>query len=589
MLAQAQPARRVPQGTDSFRISTHPRRGTISSTTHSLTVDPVTFELIRNSLQTAVDEAAFALHRSAFSTNVKTRLDFSCGLFDSACRLVAQSFSQPGHLGIMAHVVPTAVDEYGASRLIDGDGLLVNDPHRGASHFNDIYLITPVFSEDRLLGYMSSVAHHVDVGGGAAASLGAFSECYQEGICLPVVRFVSGGAIDAQILKLLLANVRAPAEVAGDLEAQVTCNLVGARRLREIDRRFGADTLGTAVADLFAYTTRRVRSALAALPDAVCAVEDAADDDGLSAEPVRLRLEVVLKGDTVRFDLTGSDEQRAGPMNSTIGVTRAVCLYATKCLIASDIPMNDAFYQSVEVIAPLGTCVNARRPAACVGAAELVNRVADMAFRALAPVLPDKVAACSKSSIFHVGFGGPRPDGGEYYAFMETIAGGFGARSHSDGPDGVQPHLQNTQNSPIEELEVNYPVEIVAYELIADSGGEGTFRGGLGLRRGYRFPGHEPMFTLLADRHVFAPWGLFGGLPGRKSNFYVERDGELREVPSKTTFRVREGEVVWVESPGGGGWGDPADRDPDAIARDVAMGMVSPGVLTSPSDARRSS
>jgi N-methylhydantoinase B len=540
-----------------------------------LRMDAIDFEVMRNALNAATDEAAFSLQRSAYSTNVKTRLDYSCGLFDRRCRLIAQSFSQPGHLGILPLLVPKAIEEFGVENLQPGDGILVNDPHRGTTHFNDIYLISPIHYENRLVGYIANAAHHVDVGGGAVASLGAFTESYQEGLCIPVVKFVSGGEIVDDIQKMILANVRAVAEVTGDLRAQIACNTLGSRRVSELLDRFGEDRLATCIDELLEYTRRRTEAAIAELPDGVFSAEAPVDDDGLSDEPILLKLSISIDGSALVFDFEGTDAQRSGPMNATMGITSAVCYCAARALMDPDIPVNGGFYDAIDIRAPSGTCVNANPPAACVGAGELVNRVGDMACAALAHVLPHKVAACSKSSICNIGFGGVNPRTGAYYAFMETVAGGFGARQEKDGPDAVQPYLQNSRNAPIEELELNYPVEILDYSLVTDSDGPGFRRGGLGVRRKYRFVDHEPSFTFLADRARFPPWGILGGFEGRAARYYIERAGERIDLPSKTTFTVVRGDVVCVETAGGGGFGDPFEREPCAVLDDVVTRKIS--------------
>ena len=538
-------------------------------------VDPILFEVIRNALVEVTEEMSVSLQRTAFSTNVKTRLDYSCAFVDAAGRMVAQAFCQPAHLVTIGRLVPRAVAEYGADNLGPGDMLIVNDPHRQASHLNDIFLIAPFYYEGRLTGFLSNICHHVDVGGGAPASIGAFRETYQEGIILPVVKIVAAGEIDAGLWKTILANVRATKEVAGDLRAQISANNLGLRRLAALLDRYGRETLDFYIQHLLDYTERRARAELEKLPRGSFEAEAFLDDDGITDEPIRLRARVTLDGSRVAFDFAGTDAQRWAPMNCNMTQTFTACVYVLKCLIDPDVPVNEGFYQPIEVTAPEGSVVNARHPGAIVGGWEVSTRLCEVLFKALAQAVPEKVPAGTKGMICHVGFGAEDPRTGEYYTFLETLAGGYGGRCRSDGPDAVQTNVQNTQNAPVEETELNYPVRVRRYGLIPDSEGPGRFRGGLGLVREYEFPGHEPILTTLADRARFPPWGLFGGGDGQPAR-YLRLDGdEVAAIPSKGTAPVKSGQMVRVETCGGGGYGPARERDPELVLRDVREEKVS--------------
>jgi N-methylhydantoinase B len=532
-------------------------------------VDPILFEVIRNALVEVTEEMSVSLQRTAFSTNVKTRLDYSSAFADASGRMVAQAFCQPAHLVTIGRVVPRAVAEYGSENLMAGDMLVVNDPHRQASHLNDIFLIAPFFYQGRLAGYVTNICHHVDVGGGAPASIGAFRETYQEGIILPVVKLVARGEVDPGLWKMILANVRTKKEVAGDLHAQISANSLGVRRLAAVLDRYGADTVDFYIDQLLDNTEQRTCAELEKLPQGTFEAEGWLDDDGTSDEPVHLKARITLDGKSVVFDFTGSDEQRWAPMNSNLTQTFTACVYVLKCLVDPDIPINEGFYQPIEVIAPEGSVVNARHPAAVVGGWEVSTRLCDVLFKAMSQAMPNNVPAGTKAMICHVGFGSEDPRTGEYYTFLETLAGGYGGRSHSDGPDAVQTHIQNTQNAPIEETELNYPVRITRYSLIPDSEGPGRFRGGLGVCREYFFPNHEPVLTLLADRAKFPPWGLFGGSDGKLARYSRISNGQVTELPSKGTAPVKMGEHIRVETCGGGGYGAPSERDPELVLRDV--------------------
>lgn len=543
---------------------------------HTMTrVDPIRFEVIRNALVEAAEEMAAALRRSAYSTNIKTRADFSCAIFDRKLRPVAQSWNQPNHLGSLAHLVPRVVREYGIDNLCPGDALLSNDPYLGGVHLNDIALISPVFHRGTLAGYVANVAHHVDVGGGAPASVGAFQEVYQEGIIIPPVKLLHGGTILPDVMRLVMAQVRAKRETAGDLRAQMAANNTGSRRLLSLLDRVGAETADFYIEELIGYTERRTRTEIAKLPRGTFVAEGFVDSDGYTKEPVRLEARVVIDEEGVLFDLSGCDLQRRAPVNSTYAQTYAGVAFVLKALIDPDVPVNAGFYSQVHLTAPPGSVVNCTHPAPVVGGWETQQRMTDVVLRALAEAVPERVPAGTKAMICHSGFGGVDPRTGEYYCFLETMGGGFGGRATSDGPDAVQTHGQNTENAPIEETEINYPVRITRYELVENSEGAGRFRGGLGLRRDYFFPDHEVSFTVLADRDRWGPWGLFGGLPGRKASYILNPGEDERQLGSKVTIQLKPGDRVSYQTCGGGGYGPPAQRDPALVLRDVRDGKVS--------------
>jgi N-methylhydantoinase B len=567
-------------------------------------IDPITFEVVRNALGAAAEEMALALRRSAYSTNIKTRSDFSCAFFDRDLRVIAQAFTQPVHLGSMVQLVPRAVRAYGPDRLRPGDMLITNDPYNGGVHLNDVTVIAPVFAsppsplsigdgegesgsplhlrwrgaggEARLFGYAASLAHHVDVGGGAPASIGAFREVFQEGVIIPVVRLVAAGEIVDDVFRLILAQIRSKRETAGDLRAQIAANVTGQRRAGELLRRLGVATVEQNVEALLDYTRRRTQAELAKLPQGTFTAEGFVDNDGFSDQPVRLRIAVTVDDAGVAFDSGGSDPQRRAPVNSTFAQTFSACAYALKCLIDQDVPVNQGFYDLVRVESPLGTVTNCTPPAPVVGGWETHARLTDVIFRALAPALPEKLIAGTKAMQCHAGFGGIDPRRGEYFCFLETMGGGYGARAAKDGPDAVQVHGQNTENAPIEDTELNYPVQITRYELIPDSEGAGSHRGGLGLRRDYRFPDAAVTFTVLADRDRAGPAGLVGGEPGRPAEYVLNPDTAPRRLGSKTTVELQPGDVVSYRTCGGGGYGRPEERGLALVLRDVREGKISP-------------
>jgi N-methylhydantoinase B len=533
-------------------------------------IDPIEFEVLRYALVAIADEMCVALAKSAYSTNIKTRLDLSCAILDRLGRVVGQSTAQPCHISAMNIIVPTAIKRYGIENLAEGDQLVVNDPYQGGVHLNDVVVLAPILVDGLVEGFVANLAHHVDVGGSAPGSLAAFEEVYQEGLIFPIVKIAEGGRLHPDVFKLIMANIRSKRETAGDFRAQVAANNLGIRRMHELFEKYGLRKVRDFAEELLAYTERRAREEFRGLPNGVYEAEEFLDDDGLTDEPIRLRARIVIEEGQVSFDMTGSDSQRRSPMNSTYTQTHAACAYVLRCLIDADVPTNDGFYRLVAVNAPEGSVTNARPPVGVAGGWEVSLRLCDVLFKALGTGMPERVPAGCKAMVCHVVFGGIDPRNGQYYAFLETVAGGHGGRAGLDGPDAVQTHHQNTQNAPVEEVEIWYPVLTLNYGLIPDSDGAGEYRGGLGVLRDYTFRNHEAVFTVLADRRKFGPFGLLGGSRGRVARYTLTTaDGELRYLPSKTTFKVHPGDVVTYETCGGGGYGDPLDRNPELVRLDV--------------------
>jgi N-methylhydantoinase B len=540
-------------------------------------IDPIRFEVIRNALEGITTEMGLALKKSAYSTNIKAREDMSCALFDREMRVAAQSFGQGNHLPALALMVPAVLKEYGVERLRPGDQIVMNDPHRGSIHLNELLFAAPVFHGRRPFGFVANIAHHTDVGGRAAASICIATEIFQEGVIIPPVRIVSGGRLDEEKLKFFLANVRTPRQNAGDVRAQIAANSLGVRRMQELLRRYGAPTLDRYLRALQDYTERRTRAALRRLPRGAVAAQTCLDDDGVSDEPIPLRIRVIVGDGEVTMDCRDAPPQRPSSMNATFVSTFASLGYVVKALIDQDIPLNDGFYRPLRVLAAEGTIFDARHPAPVVGAAEVGIRLCDLLFLAFAQLIPDRVVASSKGIICYIGFGGIHPRTGQYYCFVETVAGGGGARADRDGMDAVQAHLQNTENTPIEEAELAFPFRVLRYELIPDSEGAGRSRGGLGVRRDYLFVDHRVDLTLLSDRTKFPPWGLFGGGEAQPARYCLNPGPGEVALPSKVTTTLAPGTVLSVRTPGGGGYGPPRERDPQAVLADVRAGKVGLG------------
>jgi N-methylhydantoinase B len=534
--------------------------------------DPIRFEVLRNALTAVSDEMALAVQRAAYSTNVKTRLDFSCAVLDGQARVIAQSFSQPNHLASLVYFVPRILAEYGRDRLRPGDGILCNDGHRGGVHLNDVCLVVPIFVDEAIIGFASIMCHHIDVGGGTPGSIGLSREIFQEGVIIPPVQFLREGEICDDVFKLFLNNVRSPRETGGDLRAQVAGVNIAIRRMTEMVEKYGLETIVDAMDGLLDYTERRTRAGLANIPYGVYEAVGYMDSDGFNDTPVKVQVKITVTSEKVIYDLTGSDPQVRGPINATMSFSD--CAYTLLVLMDSDLPVNDGFYRVIELIAPVGTVVNAQHPAAIAAGWETAFRVCETSFRAFGRAVPERLTAGSKGCLCNIGFGGIDPRSGSYFAFYEAMAGGYGARFSKDGIDAIQPHVQNTENSPVEETEASYPMRIVRYALIPDSEGAGKHRGGLGLRRDYTFEG-EVVFSVLADAAKFAPWGLGGGLSALPARYVRNPETQPQEYGSKLTVDLQPGEVFSVRMGGGGGYGPPWEREPSLVLDDVLGGKVS--------------
>jgi N-methylhydantoinase B len=543
-----------------------------------MAVDSVTLEVVRNACEAVAEEMNATLVRTSYSPNIKDRRDCSCALFDADAEMISQAENIPVHLGAMPYSVAAAVDAYPPERLEPGDAVLLNDPFHGGAHLPDLTLVTPVFVDGDLAAFAANRAHHADVGGARAGSVAADStEIYQEGLRIPPVKLYEGGDLDADVMDLVLSNVRTPDERRGDLRAQAAANRTGAARFRALADRYGRDALDEVLAAVKDYSERRMRAEIANLPDGTVSFEDALDGDGQGSGSLPITASVTVDGDKVAVDFSGTAEQVAGAVNAPFAVTASATYYAVRCVTDPDIPPNHGAYRPVEVTAPEGTIVNATPPAAVVGGnLEVSQRVTDVVLGAFGEVAPERAVAAGQGTMNNVTLGGTDPRSGDPYAFYETLGGGFGGHADGDGMDGVHVHMSNTRNTPAEVLETAYPLRVRRYELRPDSGGAGESRGGLGLRRDIEVRDHRATFSLLADRRRSEPYGLAGGRDGAPGEDYLLRDGEVIRLDEKSTHDLDPGDAVSVRTPGAGGYGDPADRDPEAVRRDVRLGKLSP-------------
>ena len=523
-------------------------------------IDPVTLEVLRNALEATAQEMGGVLKLTSFSPNIKERMDASCAVFDAAAQLVAQAEHVPIHLGSMLRAVGPTVAAVGT--LAPGDIVIVNDPFVGGAHLPDVTLIAPVHAGDALIGYVATRAHHADVGGMEPGSMpGRSTEIYQEGLVIPPLRLYARGELQHDVLRLILANVRTPTERRGDLNAQLAAIQIGKRRLSELAERHGAGVVTQGFAAILDYAERRMRRRIAELPAGSYCAEDCLDDDGNSDEPVLIKLRVDVTADKITLDFAGSSAQRRGNINAVAPMTHSAVFFAVKVLTDATIPANAGLLRPIEIRIPPGSFLDAQPPAAvCAGNTETSQRISDTVLKAFALLAPDRIPAASQGTMNLIGVGGTDPRSGRPYAYIETIAGGQGGRPQGDGMDGVQCNMTNTMNTPVEALEIAYPLRVERYEIRAGSGGAGQHRGGHGVIRALTVLDHEARVSLQSDRRRFAPYGLNGGgdgTPGR--NWVRDAEGRMRELPGKISLTLQPGETVGVETPGGGGWGGSED------------------------------
>lgn len=514
--------------------------------------DAISLEVFRNLFASAAEEMGVTLQRASFSPNIKERLDFSCAVFDAQARMVAQAAHIPVHLGSMPASVERAVQAFESFQ--EGDVVVLNDPYQGGTHLPDITMVSPVFAGGALAYFVASRAHHADVGGMTPGSLPLSTEIYQEGIIIPPLKLVYSGWINEGALALIVANSRNPDERLGDLEAQLAAHRVGASRLLDLMIAHGVETVAAHAAALQDYSRRMTEAVIAAIPDGVYTFSDALEGDGQAEFDIPIRAAVTVRGRRMAVDFSGSAPQVAGNLNAVEAVVRSAVWYCVRLLAAEDVPVNDGCFQPVTVSAPPGSVLNPAFPAAvAVGNTETSQRVVDVVLGALAQALPGRIPAASQGTMNNFTFGGV--DGaGRQFVYYETIGGGHGGGPLGDGLSGRHSHMTNTRNTPVEALEQALPVRVLAYSLRDESGGAGRARGGCGVRRVFEFLA-PAVVALNSERRVGAPYGLEGGAPGQRGRNALRRGGAEQAVGGKHTARLDAGDVVIIETPGGGGWG----------------------------------
>lgn len=538
-------------------------------------IDPVTFEVLRMGLDAIADEMAYTIVRSARSTMIKDCMDYSASLCTAQGDLIAQAVNIPVMMCSTPDALAPTLRKLGAG-LAPGDCIILSDPYEGGSHLPDIFMFTPIFWEGRLVAFSSTCAHHADVGGMVPGSGSSdATEIFQEGLRIPIVKLYERGEPNRALYELILRNVRFPAMLEGDLEAQRAACLIGEREMHRLIRRYGVDTVTHGMAALLDYSERIVREEIRAMPDGVYEFTDYVDEDGMDPEPVPIHLRLEIRGDRVLADFSGSAKQVRGSINCSLSVTKASTFTAIKCFCRQPFPPNSGFFRPIEVIAPEGSLLNVAFPGATFMRGLTIYRINNVLFGALARAMPERAIAADEGGTSIVVMEG-RDAADERFLYMETISGAWGARANADGIDCASNVTGLQSNTPIEVLETEYPIEVVRYGFVPDSGGPGRHRGGLSLMREYRYRAERGTLQMRADRVRFAPYGLFGGRPGGRSGNWLDPDGRNVPLESKVKSRpLRAGDVVRHVLAGGGGYGWPFERSVESVLEDVRDGKVS--------------
>ncbi len=537
--------------------------------------DPIAFELFRNAIFSIADEMALTVFRTTYSGVLKDNMDYSTAFADANGRLVAQGLTLPGHLGSIPTALDSIMRHFGDS-MNEGDVYALNDPFDGGMHLPDIFVFKPLFHQGRRLAFAATVCHHTDVGGRVAGSNASDStEIYAEGLRIPPLKLYDRGVRNETLMAIIEKNVRLPVRLFGDLRAQLAACHIAETQFADLVTRYGPDTVAGYMEEVIDYAERLTRAALADLPDGEWSFEDWIDDDGVEVgKPIRLFVTLRKRGNHMVVDWTGTNPQVKGAINNTLSFTKAASYTAIRSVLPGGIPNNEGVFRAIEVICPPGTVGNGVLPAACAARGLTGFRMTDCMFGALAMMLPGRVFAAGDGGNTGISIGGwdaaRKP-----FIYVDFTCGAWGARPWADGLDGNSHMFANMASHSVEVTEAEQPIQLLAYEFEADKAGAGKFRGGVPFRRDYRFLEEEGTLQVRSDRHVHRPFGLYGGSPGAPSQNTLNPEGENRPLPSKLTMTIRRGDVFRHVLAGGGGWGDPLERDPAHVLRDVRNEFLS--------------
>jgi N-methylhydantoinase B len=540
--------------------------------------DPIEFELFKNALFGIADEVALTVFRTTYSGVLKDNMDYSTALFDGDGVLVAQGLTLPGHLGSMPTAIAAMKTAFVGS-IYPGDVFILNDPFQGGMHLPDVFIFKPIFQpgvDQKPIAWACAVCHQTDVGGRVPGSNASDStEIYQEGLRIPPLKFYERGRRNETLFALIEKNVRVPVKVFGDLRAQLAACHIAEQQVIELAAHYGREKLTAYMTELVDYAERMTRAALRDLPDGVYDFLDHIDDDGIDVgRPIPLKVTITKSGDAIGVDWTGSAPQVKGAINNTLSYTKSASYCAIRSILPQNIPTNEGVFRAITVTAPEGTIANMVLPGACAARGLTGFRMVDCMFGALAKMLPEQVFAASDGGNTGVSIGGYLPDRTPFI-YVDFTCCAWGARPYADGLDGNSHIYANMASQPIEVTETEQPLQITAYEFIQDAMGPGKFRGGAPFRREYKLLAEEAVLQVRSDRRDFRPFGLYGGGPGRPSMNYLNPDDNPAPLPSKLTMNMKKGDLFRHEVAGGGGWGDPLERDPALVLRDVLNGFVS--------------
>ncbi len=537
--------------------------------------DPIAFELFKNSIFSIADEMALTICRTTYSGVLRDNMDFSTAFAAADGKLVAQGLTLPAHLGSIPTALDVIVNRFGDTMQPE-DMYIMNDPFDGGMHLPDIFIFKPIFWDGERIAFAATICHHADVGGRVPGSNASDStEIFQEGLRIPPMKLYDRGELNETLWMLIEKNVRIPVQVFGDLRAQLAACTIAERQFLELIERYGVTDVKIYMTEIIDYAERLTRAAVLKLPDGEYEFEDWIDDDGIDIDqPIRLFVKITKHGDSMLVDWTGSSEQVKGAINNTLSFTKAASYTGIRSILPDGIPNNEGVFRVIEVTAPAGTIANNVMPAACAARGLTGFRMVDCIFGALAKMLPEKVCAASDGGNSGVSIGGYDVDR-KPYIYVDFACGTWGGRPWGDGLQGNSNMFANMASQSVEVIEAEQPVEILAYEFLPDRAGAGKFRGGAPYFRDYRFTEREAVLQVRSDRARFRPYGLYGGMPGQPSANYLNPQDNNQKLTSKPTMIIQEGDVFRHELAGGGGWGDPLERDPADVLRDVRNELVS--------------
>ncbi|OCA87182.1 hydantoinase B/oxoprolinase family protein [Pseudobacillus wudalianchiensis] len=541
-------------------------------------IDAITLEVVYSGLLAAADEMSGVLGRSAYSPIIREMIDYSCGIFDNKGNLIAQAENIPAHLGSMGTALRDLFNDFPLDTFQPGDAFLVNDPYRGGQHTPDLHVFTPAFLEGQLIGICGTIAHHADMGGKNPGTEGFDNKSiFEEGLRIPPVKLATAEQINEAVTTIIAGNVREPRATMGDLRAQIAACRYGEGRLKELANRYGVDTLLEVMKKSMDYSELRMRTELAAMKDTEATASGWLDDDGVGGPPVEIRIKVMKRGRDIEVDFTGTGPQMEGGMNVPPAAATSAVLYAIKCVVDPSTPQNQGCFRPIKVRLPEGSIVNPHFPAAVSLRHLAVQRIADTILRALSELYPERTAAGTFVGFSSLAIDSWHPIHGNPRVIQDDLGGGMGAHPNGDGIDAVDTHCGNVAILPAEVCELSYQIRVRSTELIPDSGGPGTWRGGLGIKREYEIleQEHQGLVYTEQSNPDFAPWGLKGGKAGSSAKIrHVRKDGQEVEM-RKGYFQAQPGDRIIIETSGGGGYGYPVLRDVQRTIKDVREGKIS--------------